>query len=307
MSKKGQIKNKSFLEWNDAIDLIYKLIDDKNYNMALFITIGIYTGFLVSKIRSLRWINILNEQEMKINKIPLYLNNDFITVTNFLYKALGEPPKTQYALLSSKKMPYCVQRLNILLKDISKMYNLNIKDFTTHSLRRTFGRKIMNETKYFNSTLSSLSQYFGHSNTNITLNYLSLDEFKAKKHIQIGIKDNDGCNFNYLNNEIIDKKTNSSGYVYIMKDENYPELVKIGMSISPSIREKTLSHTIPTISLYKVVKTKNMRELESAIHKQYENKRTRGEWFKLSENELNNLVKQYFFEDYEETAETTYV
>ena len=92
-----------------------------------------------------------------------------------------------------------------------------------------------------------------------------------------------------------------------MKDENYPEIVKIGMSITPSIREKTLSHTIPSISLYKVVKTKNMRELENTIHKQYESKRIRGEWFKLSENELNSLIKQYYFEDYEEKVETIYV
>ena len=83
-----------------------------------------------------------------------------------------------------------------------------------------------------------------------------------------------------------------------MKDNNYPNFIKIGVSMTPIIREKTLGHQIPKISLYKVLKTKNMREIEKALHNQYETKCVRGEWYKLTDEEINNIVEQYHFTDY---------
>lgn len=296
MSKKGVNKEKSYLEWNDATDLVYRLTHDGNYAMAAFILIGIYTGFKVGEIRKLRWANLLYKFELLSNGIRLKLNDDFSIMLNYIYKCAGEPPKTQYILLSNKKVPYCVQRLNILLKEINDVYGLGIKDFTTHTLRRTFGRKIVEDSKNKSAALSSVCCYFNHASPSITLDYLSFDDLKIKRNSEIGI--NDAGIFDSFK----DKKTENvlktkCGFVYIMKDGNYPGIVKIGKSITPVYRESTLSHTIPLIQLYKVVKTKNMSELERVLHKTYEEKRVRGEWFKLSEKELQKLVEQYGFVD----------
>jgi hypothetical protein len=288
-------KKRNYMDWDCALELIYKLIEDEKYSIALVILIGINTGFRIDKIRKLRWINILNEHEIKIDGVSLLLNDDFYTALNHIYKCLGEPDKTSYILLSHKKMPYSTQRINILFKEINVEYNLGIDNFTTHSLRKTFGRRIVEQSKNTHAALSALAKYFNHASVSITLEYLSLEEFKEKCYPKIGVR-NSGY-FNNLIQKTKEKKSNP-GYCYLMKDDNYPNLVKIGISITPIMREKTLAHQIPTISLYKVVKTENMREIENALHKQYENKRIRGEWYKLTDEDVNNIIEQYHFIDY---------
>ena len=85
-----------------------------------------------------------------------------------------------------------------------------------------------------------------------------------------------------------------------MVDEKYNEYTKIGKSITPVIREKTLSHTIPTISLFKVVKTKNKSKLEKELHNKFKEKHVRGEWFKnLTKKEINEMCEAYGFVDAE--------
>lgn len=289
---------KKYVEWNCALDLIYKLIEDKNYRMAMFILISIHTGLKVNQIRKLKWINILNEYEIKDNNILLNVNDDFYNVSNYIYKQMGEPQKTEYILLSNKKCPYSVQRLNILLKDLNRQYKLGVKDLTTHSLRKTFGRRIVEQSQNQNATLFSLSTYFGHASPRITIDYLGLDYLKEKHFFEIGVK-NDGY-FSYLKEKVNIRNNNldDAGYVYIMKDLNYPDVVKIGKSKTPSIREQTLGHQIPSIQLYKVVKTKKMRELENIIHTQYKDKRKRGEWFELNENDIKQICREYDFVDF---------
>ena len=288
-------KKINYIDWDCALELIYKLIEDEKYSMALVVLIGINTGFRIDKIRKLRWVNILNEHEIKIDGILLFLNDDFYTALNHIYKCLGEPDKTSYVLLSRKKMPYSTQRINLLFKEINIEYNLGIDNFTTHSLRKTFGRRIVEQSKNPHAALSALAKYFNHASVSITLDYLSLEEFKEKCLPKLGIK-NSG-HFNNLNIKIPEKKS-IPGYCYLMKDDNYPNVIKIGVSMTPKKKKKTLGHQIPKISLYKVLKTKNMREIEKALHNQYETKCVRGEWYKLTDEEINNIVEQYHFTDY---------
>lgn len=89
-----------------------------------------------------------------------------------------------------------------------------------------------------------------------------------------------------------------SGFCYIMKDDNYPNFYKIGKSKKPKIREGTLLHDAPTISLFKVVETDQMSRLEQKLHKILENNRRRGEWFELTDNELKIIIESFGFVDY---------
>ena len=97
--------------------------------------------------------------------------------------------------------------------------------------------------------------------------------------------------------DVIEK---NSGYCYIMSDENYPNTYKIGKSKNPVKREETLLHSAPSIRLYKVVKTDNMHKLEKDLHKLFSDKRIRGEWFKLSDMELDGIIEKYNFVNYEQ-------
>lgn len=70
---------------------------------------------------------------------------------------------------------YSVQRINVILKEIKSKYNLKIDNFSTHSLRKTFGREVYTQAGVNSEfSLIKLSELFNHSNTAITRRYLGL-------------------------------------------------------------------------------------------------------------------------------------
>lgn len=76
--------------------------------------------------------------------------------------------------------------------------------------------------------------------------------------------------------------------VYLMHDTRNG-FHKIGISKTPTYREKTLQSEKPTIELIcsKEYPSRKIAEaIESALHKVYENNRIRGEWFDLSEKDI---------------------
>lgn len=88
-------------------------------------------------------------------------------------------------------------------------------------------------------------------------------------------------------------KSTESCYVYLMHDESNG-YYKIGISNHPKYREHTLQSEKPTIALVQA-KQFPIRPIaeafEAALHKTYESKRLRGEWFKLDSDDVDNLKK----------------
>ena len=78
-------------------------------------------------------------------------------------------------LISQKGTVFSVQRINIILKEVKKKYRLKIKNFSCHSLRKTFGRQVYNMNSD-NSELAlvKLMELFNHSSVAITKRYLGL-------------------------------------------------------------------------------------------------------------------------------------
>lgn len=82
--------------------------------------------------------------------------------------------------------------------------------------------------------------------------------------------------------KILESKT------YLMKNSRNG-MYKIGKSINPSRREKTLQSEEPMI---KIVKTWNY-DIEKTLHKKYSKQRIRGEWFKLSYIQVKYICTNY--------------
>lgn len=77
------------------------------------------------------------------------------------------------------------------------------------------------------------------------------------------------------------------GYIYIFKWEDF---VKIGISVNPIKRIKALTTGLPTEGkLIHLIKTNNMRDAEKTIHDKFSYARKRGEWFSLTESDLEYL------------------
>tara|TARA_R110002020_G_C16169395_1_gene763963 strand:+ start:42 stop:1127 length:1086 start_codon:yes stop_codon:yes gene_type:complete len=75
---------------------------------------------------------------------------------------------------------------------------------------------------------------------------------------------------------------------YILKDNN-TGFYKIGKSINPVFREKTLQSEKPTIQAVKIFK----EDHEDELHKKYSKYRVRGEWFKLNKIQLQYICSSY--------------
>lgn len=76
-----------------------------------------------------------------------------------------------------------------------------------------------------------------------------------------------------------------------MKD-NRNNAHKIGISNDAIFREKTLQSAQPKIELIakkKYVNRKIAGAIEKALHNVYQHKHLRGEWFRLDEEDLNEL------------------
>lgn len=79
-----------------------------------------------------------------------------------------------------------------------------------------------------------------------------------------------------------------SSYVYLMKN-NRNGYIKIGFtSKEPKYREKTLQSEDPDITLIYSKQGCNMDD-EKTLHKEYSQKRLRGEWFDLDEDDVYEI------------------
>ena len=172
-----------YLEWDTAMSLIRKLFKDRNYRMSLLIGCGCFFGLRISDILTLSWSMLLDDDKFTLNekktnkRRTVKINSDFQRHIKHCHDALHITNDDEKCFLSKKKMVYSTQRINILFKEIKKKYNLKIEHFSTHSMRKTFGRKVYESSgENANMALIRLSEIFNHSNISITKIYLGIRE-----------------------------------------------------------------------------------------------------------------------------------
>lgn len=90
------------------------------------------------------------------------------------------------------------------------------------------------------------------------------------------------------------QETPNNEYVYLMLNKRN-ELIKIGKSKNPTFREKTLQSDEPDIELISFWEVPS--RLEKELHREFSQKRKRGEWFDLDFNDLKRIKE--ILNDYE--------
>lgn len=181
MSLKYSQTTSDYLQWNEAMQLVRSLYKDANYKMSLLISIGCFWGLRISDILSLRWNDILNVDEFSIiehktgKQRTIRINSQLKRHITDCYKQINPIGINAPVLVSQKGTVYTIQRINIILKEIKAEYKLSIKNFSCHSLRKTFGRQVYNQNSdNAELALVKLMELFNHSNVAITKRYLGL-------------------------------------------------------------------------------------------------------------------------------------
>ena len=181
MSLKYSQTTSGYLQWGEAINLIRSLSKDRDYKMSLLIAIGCFWGLRISDILSLRWNQILNVDEFSIiehktgKQRTIRINPQLKRHITNCYKQINPIGINAPILVSQKGTVYTIQRINIILKEIKAKYKLSVKNFSCHSLRKTFGRQVYNQNSdNAELALVKLMELFNHSNVAITKRYLGL-------------------------------------------------------------------------------------------------------------------------------------
>jgi integrase len=183
MSAKFSQTTADYLEWNQSMNLIRNLFNDGNYKMSLLISFGSFWGLRISDILKLKFEQVYNHDEFTVIEQKTGKSRE-IKINAQLKRHISDciekiKPRTldEYIFISQKGSIYSVQRINVILKDIRVRYNLKIRNFSTHSLRKCFGREIFNRSSE-NAELAivKLSQLFNHSNPAITRRYLGISQ-----------------------------------------------------------------------------------------------------------------------------------
>ncbi|MGA2408274.1 MAG: tyrosine-type recombinase/integrase [Bacteroidales bacterium] len=181
MSKKLSITTADYLTWDQNLNLIRKLIDDNEYRIALLISFGSFWGLRISDILRIRWIDVFDKNEFDLvegktqKSREIRINVQLQKHIHSCYDAIKPATLEEPIFLSQKKTIFSIQRVNVLLKEIKSRYGLKIRNFSSHSLRKTFGREVF-EASGTSAELSlvKLCQLFNHSNTAITRRYLGI-------------------------------------------------------------------------------------------------------------------------------------
>ena len=181
MSLKNSYTTSDYLQWDSATSLVRKLYRDKNYRISLLIGCGIFFGLRISDLLRLTWQKLLDKDakfvitEKKTGKRrEVRINKEFQKHIKDCYTALNIQNLNELCFLSGKNKVYSIQWVNIVFKELKSKYNLKIDHFSTHSLRKTFGRKVFESSENAELALVKLMELFNHSSVSITKRYLGL-------------------------------------------------------------------------------------------------------------------------------------
>jgi integrase len=180
MAEKGIKTTATYIEWHKAISLIKKLERDKNYKFQIYIALSIFTGLRFSDIVRLSWEQVVNQKTFRIVEVKtmktrnITINEDLRIVINNVYNKLS-PHDIEELIFINRWGDQVItnQYVNTTLKKIAIKYNLN-QTISSHSLRKTFGRKVYDSNGKSEHSLVLLSQIFSHSSLAITRLYLGL-------------------------------------------------------------------------------------------------------------------------------------
>jgi integrase len=182
MALKNQYTTADYIEWDEAMNLVRRLYRDRDYLMSLLIGCGCFFGLRYSDLRALRWEQVLSKDgvfaviEQKTGKRrEIKINKSFQQHIRDCWRALGSVDPSQPCFTSKYGTVLTSQMVNRHLKRIKTVYQLKAKNVSTHSLRKTFGRRVVDMAGAdAEMALIKLSEIFNHASPMVTRRYLGL-------------------------------------------------------------------------------------------------------------------------------------
>ena len=166
----------TYIDFGSAVTKGMNLIrTGENPNFGLLIICGSNLGLRISDLLRLDFQQLKKSElvivESKTGKKRTLQINDHIKMALSYFEETYSFQRGGKSFTSQKGTIYSVQQINRLMKKYFKG-----KRITSHSLRKTFGRRVWEMNHQNDSALMYLSEIFNHSNTATTRRYLGIRE-----------------------------------------------------------------------------------------------------------------------------------
>lgn len=161
----------------------------------------------------------------------------------------------------------------ITTNELELLANYNITNWKIQFIDGS-DKIISKKDGYLKSLQFSIRTFFNH--------YINTVKMEINSHIPFS----DSINSKSVGSE------NQRCYIYLMIDTS-TDYHKIGISNKPDYREKTLQSEKPTIEMIASREYPNRKiaySFEQALHSTYKDKRIRGEWFDLNQDDVNDII-----------------
>lgn len=160
-----------YIDFEIAYTKATKLIRSKDV-LGLYVMISINTGLRVGDLLKLNFEDFHGDKLILIEgktkkKREILINDNIKDALRYFQSEKGVIFKSQ------KNGPYRIQSINRLLKQIFEKENKNL-NISSHSLRKSFGRRVYENNGRSESSLVYLSELFNHSNLRVTRRYLGI-------------------------------------------------------------------------------------------------------------------------------------
>jgi integrase len=172
MSVKGTTTTSDYLDFEKMMFKSKNMLgNEKTCIYAIYIIIAINTGLRSGDLLKLTFEDLRTEKltiiEGKTKKTKtIAINENIKELVNKYGKG-----KTGSPFITQKKGVLTVQHLNIQLKKLIKEKGLRI---SSHSMRKTFGRRVYFQNNESEKALMYLMDLFNHSSMSMTKKYLGI-------------------------------------------------------------------------------------------------------------------------------------
>jgi integrase len=179
MAKKNQRTTCSALDWNDFLFLVDALKRKEQFTTLMIIATGVYLGLRISDIRQLKWKQLIDADQFEIQEKKTGKSR-FITL-NQGYKDLIQYIRSKsvisgndFIACNRRKEPLSIQYINRQLHKTFAENNINAGQGSSHTFRKTFGKRFWLLNNKSESSLILLSKVYNHSSIAVTRQYLGI-------------------------------------------------------------------------------------------------------------------------------------
>lgn len=188
-SLKGRKTQTQPIKWTQAQNLLKLLIADERYNDALLFGCGFYFGLRISDVLNLKWEDIRGDsfsiEEKKTGKMrDIDIHSDMKKLVKKVIASMDEIPRPDEFVFQPKRLsdrtgnPISVISANRRIQAAFNRYEITVQNPSSHTLRKTFGRRVYENNNRSEAALILLSQIFNHRDTATTRLYIGLTKEK---------------------------------------------------------------------------------------------------------------------------------